>query len=146
MVPPLPNGIRPSIVRSFMARFELQCGTSWPQRKVESSFLRMRTLALGTLWLRFWTPNTLLHRFPLLPLSLLILPHLISLIWISPQIWLNRLPIGSMVPQVWGVLMLMLSHIGSHGMVKPASLHAIVAHFACWLANAFPPRQPTEPS
>jgi len=38
----------------------------------------------------------------------------------SPQIQLNGLPIGFMVPQVWEVPMLMLSHIGSQGMAMPA--------------------------
>jgi len=59
-----------------------------------SSFLKMKILSPDRMLLRSWTPRTLLHRLPLLHFSLhfsllLILPPLISLIWISLLIQLN---------------------------------------------------------
>ncbi len=70
----------------------------------------------------------LLHRFPLLPLSPLTPLHLISLIWISLLIPLNMLPVGSMVPQVLEVPMLMPSPIGSLALVKPARSCTLLWH------------------
>jgi len=142
MVPPLPNVIRPSIIRSL-------CGHGLSCSAVPDGHSRERWHPLSEGWgPSHWdhcgqgynsknppshipSPTTL----PTDPST----PVFIDLdITANTVEWIAQWLYGS--TGVWGA-MLMLSHIGSQGMVKPARscMLLLLAFFAHWLANDFPP-------